>query len=173
VEGVVEARHMHGVRGAQQRAVEIEERENIVIGRQAPQSLHWREPNYHRLSVTLRHLHESWAWFVVIGNGLAGLWALAAHRFESLRSRALWWFVGAAEVAIFIQVILGVAMVSSQHIQPPKFHMFYGFVAILTVGIIYSYRAQLAQYRYLLYGLGSLFLMGLAIRAMIVGTGAR
>jgi hypothetical protein len=47
--------------------------------------------------------------------------------------------------------------------------MFYGFVAILTVGIIYSYRAQLARHRYLLYGLGGLFLMGLGIRAMIVG----
>ena len=40
---------------------------------------------------------------------------------------------------------------------------------ILAVGIIYSYRAQLAPHRYLLYGLGGLFLMGLGIRAMIVG----
>jgi hypothetical protein len=119
--------------------------------------------------VTLLRLHESWAWFVVIGNGLAGLWALAAHRWESLRSRALWWFVGAAELSIFVQVILGVALVAGKGIDPPKFHMFYGFVAVLAVGIIYSYRAQLAHKRYLLYGAGSLFLMGLAIRAMIVG----
>jgi hypothetical protein len=119
--------------------------------------------------VTLRDLHESWAWFVVIGNGLAGVWALGAHWVAGLRSRALWWFVGLAEVSIFVQVTFGVALVSAQDIDPPQFHMFYGFVAILAVGIIYSYRSQLAGRRYLLYGLGSLFLMGLGIRAMLVG----
>jgi len=126
-------------------------------------------PNYHRLPVTLLDVHEAWAWFVVIGNGLAGLWALVAHRWPSLRSRALWWFTGVVEVAIFVQVGLGVALINVDDLEPPKFHMFYGFVAILAVGIIYSYRAQLAPHRYLLYGLGGLFLMGLGIRAMIVG----
>jgi hypothetical protein len=37
------------------------------------------------------------------------------------------------------------------------------------VAIIYSYRHQLEKYRYLLYGGGGLFLMGLGIRAMLVG----
>jgi hypothetical protein len=117
----------------------------------------------------LLDLHENWAWFVIIGNGLAGLWALGAHWFESLRVKALWWFTIAVEVAIFVQVGLGVALVAGEGIEAPQFHMFYGFVAIITVGLIYSYRAQLERYRYLLYGLGGLFLMGLAIRAMIVG----
>ena len=119
--------------------------------------------------MTLRDLHEIWAWFVVVGNGVAGLWALAAHRLTDLRVRALWLLVARAEVAIFLEVILGVAMVSGQGAEVPEFHMFYGFVAIVTVGIIYSYRAQLAAHRYLLYGLGSLFLMGLGIRAMFLG----
>ncbi len=50
----------------------------------------------------------------------------------------------------------------------PDFHAFYGFVAIIAVAIIYSYRSQMQHRRYLLYGLGSLFVMGLAIRAMIL-----
>jgi hypothetical protein len=106
---------------------------------------------------------------VVIGNGLAGLWALGAHRFPSLRTRALWWFTGTVEVAIFVQVALGVALVSGEKLEPVQFHMFYGFVAIISVAIIYSYRAQLVRQRYLLYGFGGLFLMGLGIRAMLVG----
>lgn len=117
----------------------------------------------------LLDVHESFAWFVVVANGLAGLWFLAANWVEALRTRAMWWFVAVAQLTVFVQVILGVAMVAGQGIEAPKFHMFYGFVAIIAIGIIYSYRAQLKAHQYLLYGLGSLFVMGLGIRAMIVG----
>jgi hypothetical protein len=70
---------------------------------------------------------------------------------------------------VFVQVGLGVGLVAGQHIKAPQFHMFYGFVAIIAVGIIYSYRAQLRLRIYLLYGLGGLFVMGLGIRALLVG----
>ncbi|MCX6532852.1 MAG: hypothetical protein NTW34_01460 [Actinobacteria bacterium] len=43
-------------------------------------------------ALMLVDLHNSWAWFVIISNGLAGAWALGAHKLESLRTRALWWF---------------------------------------------------------------------------------
>ncbi len=70
---------------------------------------------------------------------------------------------------MFVQVALGVGLVAGKKLQAPRFHMFYGFVAIIAVGIIYSYRNQLRHRLYLLYGLGGLFVMGLGIRAMIVG----
>ena len=124
---------------------------------------------YHRRTVALSNFHSGWAWFVIFGNGLAGIWALAADRVESLRTRALWWFIAVAEMTIMVQVILGVIMVAGQGRKPANFQMFYGFVAVLSVGLIYSYRDQLAHRRYLLYGFGSLFLMGLGIRAMLVG----
>ena len=117
----------------------------------------------------LRDIHQSFAWFVIIGNALAGSWALAANWIESLRTRALWWFIVIVELSVFEQVGLGVSMVAGQGIKAPKFHMFYGFVAIIAVGLIYSYRHQMSHKKYLLYGLGGLFIMGLGIRAMIVG----
>src|SRR5262249_39879191 len=120
-------------------------------------------------ATTLLQIHESWAWFVIIGNGLAGLWALGANWIPSLRTRALWWFTGIAELTICVRVGRGVGLVAGQHYVAPKFHMFYGFVAIISVAIIYSYRAQLRHRLYLLYGFGGLFLMGLGIRAMLVG----
>ena len=40
----------------------------------------------------------------------------------------------------------------------------------ITVGIVYSHRDSLREKLYLLYGFGGLFLMGLGIRAMVVGT---
>jgi hypothetical protein len=116
----------------------------------------------------LLDIHKQFAWVVVIGNALAGLWALGAHFREELRRPALWWFTGAVQVAIFVQVMLGVAVQNIDDIEAPQFHDFYGFVAIIAVGIIYAYRHQLEDHRYLLYGGGGLFLMGLGIRAMIL-----
>ena len=115
-------------------------------------------------------VHEAFAWVVVVSNALVGAWALAAHWLEPLRVRALWWCTIAAEVSIFVQVALGVAAQSAEDIEAPQMHTFYGFVAIIAVGLIYSYRQQVAAYRYLLYGGGGLFLMGLGIRAMLVGS---
>lgn len=105
---------------------------------------------------------------VVIGNGLAGVWALGAHRLVPLRRRALWWVTGAAEVAGFVQVGTGVWLVAVDDIDVAQFHMFYGFLVIIAVAILYSYRQQLRAHPYLLYGFGGLFIMGLAIRAMTI-----
>lgn len=80
----------------------------------------------------------------------------------------MWWFVAVAQVTIFVEAILGVWLVAGDDREPGDFHMFYGFVALATVGIMYSYRAQAGRNRYLLYGLGGLFLMGLGIRAMLL-----
>ena len=121
------------------------------------------------IGATLLEVHTSWAWIMIVGNGLAGLWALVAHKNVALRSRALWWFTGIAQLAVFVQVVLGVAVVNRDKIEYPAFHAFYGFVAIIAIAIIYSYRAQLKSKMYLLYGFGGLFIMGLGIRAMLVG----
>ncbi len=121
------------------------------------------------LSLLISDIHSAWAWFAIISNGLAGVWALAAHKITPLRTRALWWYTGVAEFTIFVQVTLGVIMVNKNKLEFPAFHAFYGFVAIMAVAIIYSYRHQLKNKTYLLYGFGGLFLMGLGIRAMLVG----
>ncbi|MEI8397632.1 MAG: hypothetical protein WCG33_00645 [Actinomycetes bacterium] len=121
------------------------------------------------LSLLILDIHKAWAWVAIISNGLAGIWALAAHKITPLRTRALWWYTGVAEFTIFIQVTLGVIMVNKNKLEFPAFHAFYGFVAIMAVAIIYSYRHQLKNKTYLLYGFGGLFLMGLGIRAMLVG----
>jgi hypothetical protein len=117
----------------------------------------------------MRDLHVGWAWFVIGSNAVAGVWALVAHKVTGLRMRALWWFTLAAELTVFVQVLMGVWLVSHEKYVVTQFHMFYGFVAIIAVGILYSYRQQMRDQLYLLYGFGGLFLMGLAIRAMLVG----
>jgi hypothetical protein len=120
-------------------------------------------------AMMLLDVHKGWAWFVIVANAVAGLWSLAAHRWPVLRSRALWWYTGVAQATMLVQVVLGVAMINRYKVQAPKFHMFYGFVGLIAITILYSYRSQLKHKIYLLYGFGGLFVMGLGIRAMLVG----
>ncbi len=111
-------------------------------------------------------LHRQFSWVVVAVNGLAGLWVLVAHWQHRARHRTMWPFVVAAQATIAVQVILGVLVRQVDGIEATGLHMFYGFIAFATVGIMYSYRQQVEQHRFLLYGFGGLFLMGLALRSM-------
>ncbi len=116
--------------------------------------------------MTLRELHADFSWVVVAANAAVGLWAILAHYRPSARTPLLWRATLVAELTIVVEVCLGVALVSLQDHEVDQFHAFYGFVALATVGIIYSYRHQLEEHLHLLYGLGGLFLMGLALRAI-------
>ncbi|CAA9241113.1 MAG: hypothetical protein AVDCRST_MAG76-1778 [uncultured Acidimicrobiales bacterium] len=116
--------------------------------------------------MSLSGVHSGFAWVVIGANAAVGLWALGAHRLPRLRRRALWWATLAAELSVFVEVALGAALVGDQDRQAGQFHAFYGFVAIVAVGVLYSYRSQLRHRIYLLYGLGGLFVVGLAIRAV-------
>jgi hypothetical protein len=118
----------------------------------------------------LRTLHHVDAFVVIFSNACAGVWALGAHFRPSLRSRWLWIFIVACQILIFGQAALGVAIQSAEDLEPPDKHYLYGFSMIVTVAILYGYRQQMEEQRYLLYAGGSLFLMGLAIRAMVLGT---
>jgi hypothetical protein len=122
------------------------------------------------MSMSLLDFHEGWAWFVIFGNGAAGLWCLAALSLPRLSGRWLWLFVTLAQVGLVAQVVIGVFLVSADDRDAVEFHMFYGFIAVIAIGIIYSYRHQMMHRIHLLYGLGSFFVMGLAIRAMFIGT---
>ena len=117
-------------------------------------------------------IHANWAWVVVIANAIAGVWAMTAHWQLSLRTPWLWRYTIAAQATIFVQAVLGAWMVGVEGIVAPGLHMFYGFIALFTVGMIYAYRTQVIDRLYLLYGGGGLFLMGLAIRAMLLNAPA-
>jgi hypothetical protein len=123
-------------------------------------------------SQLLVDLHQDLAWVVIVANGLAGVWALLAHRDERFRVKQLWWFTAFAEIAVFVQVALGVVILQDHKGEDYGFHVLYGFSAAFAVGIIYSYRSQLKDKKYLLYGVGGLFIMGLGLRLLTIGQGA-
>lgn len=116
----------------------------------------------------LREFHEYWGWVAIGANALAGVVALLAWRVQGLRGRWVWGLTIGAEVAIMLQVLTGVILVSSgDYPNLERFHMFYGFVAFITVGLAYSYRYAMRGRLELLYGLVGLFLMGVGIRAVL------
>ena len=115
----------------------------------------------------IRDLHSWMTWVYIATNGAVGVWALAANRWPALRKPAGWVAVGVAQATIFVQVILGVILQVQDDIEGGE-HQLYGFAAFMSVGIIFAYRNEMREQTHLLYGLGSLWLMGLGIRAAVL-----
>ena len=117
---------------------------------------------------TLVDVHGLLGWFLILSNAFVGVWALAAQYVKPLRVRVMWWCIGAAQLSAFVVAIVGVLLVNRYDAELDQFHALYGFSAIVAVGILYSYRTSpfIKDKQYLLYGLGSLFIMGLGIRAL-------
>jgi hypothetical protein len=121
--------------------------------------------------VTWREAHEVGAWVLMVSNAAVGAWCLGAHYEGRLRGQALWWAVIAAQVFVFVQVALGVILMNVEDLEPPELHVLYGFSAIIAIAILYGYRSTsewVQQRQYLVYGLGSLFIMGLGIRELFL-----
>lgn len=116
---------------------------------------------------TLFQFHSKWGYVAIALNALAGIYALVAYQWRRFRSRYVWWATIVAEAALMLQVLVGAILVASKDYEAPRFHMFYGFVAFITVGLAYSYRGAMRGRRELLYGLVGLFLMGVGIRAVL------
>ncbi len=114
--------------------------------------------------------HILGAWVLIVSNGLAGVWALLAHRNSRYDNRSLWRFTVLAQFFIFIQIVLGAVQMRISGVEAPPFHVLYGVLAAMSVGVIYSYRSQMRQHANLLYGFGGLFIMGLGIRAAFITT---
>lgn len=114
-----------------------------------------------------RDIHEIVSWLFIVSNALVGIWALAAHQWPALRHKAGWIAVIVAELIVLTQVGLGVMLQVSEDIEGDR-HQLYGFAAFASVGIIFAYRNEMKDRPYLLYGLGSLWLMGLGIRAAVL-----
>lgn len=115
----------------------------------------------------LRDFHEVFGYVAIVANGIAGVMALVAWQARRLRGRGVWAGTIVAEAMMMLEVVIGVVLVSSDRFVVARFHMFYGFLAFLTVGLAYQYRDSLRDRTELLYGLVGLFIMGLGIRAVL------
>ncbi len=104
----------------------------------------------------------------IVANAAAGLSGLTAWLRPTLRGPWVWVLTGLAQVALVIQVTTGAILESSESYQVARIHIFYGFVAFVTVGIVVASRDQMRGRQELFFGLAGLFLMGVALRAVQV-----
>jgi len=116
---------------------------------------------------TLLDFHKVWGYVAIVANAIAGIVALVAWRWKPARGKYVWIITIIAEAALMLQVLVGTILVASKDYVAPRFHMFYGFVAFLTVGIAYQYRSSMRGRLEMFYGLVGLFLMGVGIRAVM------
>ena len=83
----------------------------------------------------------------------------------------MWITTIVAEGAILLQILAGTILVARNKALAKqngiRFHMFYGFVAFITVGVAYQYRSSMRGRLEMFYGLVGLFLMGVGIRAVM------
>lgn len=115
---------------------------------------------------TLRNFHEVWAYVAISANALVGMAVLVAWRWKRLRGRWISMTTIIAEAFLLAQILAGVILVSSKEYVAPRFHMFYGYVAFITIGLAASYRQHFRS-RIWLIGLLGLFLAGLGVRAIL------
>ena len=119
----------------------------------------------------LTRLHDVNAWVLIATNAAVGLWCIAAYRFEQLRGSVMWGAVIVAQLTTFVQAVGGALLANQEGVDLDDMHALYGFSAIIAVGIMYSYRTSpfMKGKELLLYGGGSLFVMGLGLRNLFLG----
>jgi hypothetical protein len=120
----------------------------------------------------VRTAHEITAWLLIGVNAIAGAWCLAAHRVEALRGRAVWAVVIVGQALAFVQAVFGALLSQQEGVELDDMHALYGFSAIVAAMILYGYRTSpfAKGKELLLYGCGSLFIMGLGLRELVLHT---
>ena len=86
-------------------------------------------------------LHLFACWVLVIGNGLAGIWALTANRLAWLKTAWLWWFTGFVQLWVLVQLTIAALHLNASDGAPESFHVFYGVLSAVTA----AYFVQLQE----------------------------
>ena len=109
--------------------------------------------------------HQGWFWVAVLGTGLVGAWGVGLALVRRDPGDAFLIATGGAVAAMLVQVASGLVLYARGMRAGNGFHLFYGVVIVITLAIVYVYRAPMRRRPALSYGLLLLFVMGLGLRA--------
>src|SRR5207249_1589655 len=109
--------------------------------------------------------HRVWALAVVGVNVIAGLWGLNTVRRKRDAGRALWSSIVAGQVALAVQVTVGVLL--SRRVKPPGLHVFYGFMLLFVAVLSWMFRGETSRRALAVASGVALFVGVVAIRTMV------
>ena len=75
---------------------------------------------------------------------------------------------GQGRAVLTCAVVMASVLLARYDWEFPELHMLYEFSGLVAIGIVYSYAQQMKPRRFLIYGGGGLFLMGLALRSLFM-----
>ena len=78
-------------------------------------------------------------------NAIAGVWGILLDRKSLKSTRFFWAAIVAAQIVVFAQAIVGVALQSEEKIEPDDFHYLYGFSMIIAIALLYGYRNTISN----------------------------
>lgn len=122
------------------------------------------------LGAALRDAHTILAFVLIFSNAGVGIWGVLLDKQTLRNPKPFWICTVIAQSLIFAQAILGVSLQAADDLEPRDFHYLYGFSMIIAIALLYGYKNSIGKHRFIMYGLGSFFIMGLGIRALFLGT---
>ena len=110
--------------------------------------------------------HSTWAWISIYLSGFTGLLLLYYFLANKLKNNITDYLVKLSIISILIQISAGLYLFGIG-VNPGSFHLFYGVVILFTLTFLYIYRDDMNKKPELFWGLAILFIMRLAIRAVL------
>ena len=110
--------------------------------------------------------HSTWAWISIYLSGFTGLLLLYYFLANKQKNNITDYLVKLSIISILIQISAGLYLFGIG-VNPGSFHLFYGVVIFFTLTFLYIYRDDMNKKPELFWGLAILFIMGLAIRAVL------
>ena len=110
--------------------------------------------------------HNIWAWVSIYLTGFTGLLLIFFFLANKKKNYLIDYLIKLSVISILIQISAGLYLFGIG-VDPGSFHLFYGVVILFTLIFIYIYRNDMNQKFELFWGLAILFIMGLAIRAVL------
>lgn len=110
--------------------------------------------------------HSTWAWVSIYLSAVTGLLLLFYFLANKQKTSFVDYLIKLSIISILIQISAGI-MLFGLGVNPGSFHLFYGVVILFTLTFFYIYRNEMNKKPELFWGLGILFVMGLAIRAVL------
>ena len=110
--------------------------------------------------------HNIWAWVSIYLTGFTGLILVGFFLVNKKKNYIIDYLIKLSVISILIQISAGLYLFGIG-VNPGSFHLFYGVVILFTLIFIYIYRNDMNQKFELFWGLAILFIMGLAIRAVL------